>query len=66
MLSGLFAIGGGILMVPLLTWRAGMDQRRAAATSLVAIIPTGIVSSITYLVNGQSSGSAGGSSPSHS
>lgn len=38
-LSGLFAIGGGILMVPLLVRRARMDQRRAAATSLVAIMP---------------------------
>ena len=42
-LSGLFAIGGAIVMVPLLVWRAGMDQRRAAATSLVAIIPTAVV-----------------------
>ena len=50
-LSGLFAIGGAILMVPMLVWRAGMDQRRAAATSLVAIIPTAIVSSATYLVH---------------
>ena len=51
-LSGLFAIGGAILMVPLLVWRAGMDQRRAAATSLVAIVPPGIVSSLTYLAHG--------------
>ena len=51
-LSGLFAIGGGILMVPLLVWRARMDQRRAAATSLVAIIPTAAVSSATYLLHG--------------
>ncbi|TPG36695.1 sulfite exporter TauE/SafE family protein [Mycolicibacterium hodleri] len=50
-LSGLFAIGGAIVMVPLLVWRAGMDQRLAAATSLVAIIPTAIVSSATYLVH---------------
>ena len=50
-LSGLFAIGGAVLMVPLLVWRAGMDQRRAAATSLVAIIPTAIVSSTTYLLH---------------
>ena len=50
-LSGLFAIGGAIVMVPLLVWRAGMDQRRAAATSLVAIIPTAVVSSATYLVH---------------
>ena len=50
-LSGLFAIGGAILMVPLLVWRAGMDQRRAAATSLVAIIPTAVASSATYLAH---------------
>lgn len=48
-LSGLFAIGGAIVMVPLLVWRAGMDQRRAAATSLVAIIPTAVVGSAAYL-----------------
>lgn len=50
-LSGLFAIGGAVVMVPLLVWRAGMDQRQAAATSLVAIIPTAVVSSATYLVH---------------
>ena len=50
-LSGLFAIGGAIVMVPLLVWRTGMDQRRAAATSLVAIIPTAVVSSATYLAH---------------
>ncbi|MCZ8381143.1 sulfite exporter TauE/SafE family protein [Mycobacterium sp. CPCC 205372] len=50
-LSGLFAVGGAIVMVPLLVWRAAMDQRRAAATSLVAIIPTAVVSSATYLVH---------------
>lgn len=52
-LSGLFAIGGGILMVPLLVWRTRMDQRRATATSLVAIIPAAVVSSATYLAHGQ-------------
>lgn len=50
-LSGLFAIGGAIVMVPLLVWRAGMDQRRATATSLVAILPTAVVGSATYLVH---------------
>ncbi|PRY65902.1 hypothetical protein B0I08_10950 [Glaciihabitans tibetensis] len=53
LLSGMFGIGGGIIMVPLLISLAGMDQRHASATSLVAIIPTAIVGSITYLVNGQ-------------
>jgi uncharacterized protein len=50
-LSGLFAIGGAIVMVPLLVWRAGMDQRRATATSLVAILPAAVVSSATYLIH---------------
>lgn len=48
LLSGLFGVGGGIVMVPLLTLLAGMDQRRATATSLVAIVPTSIVGAITY------------------
>ena len=51
-LSGLFAIGGGILMVPLLVWRARMDQRSAAATSLIAVVPSAIVGSGTYLAHG--------------
>jgi len=52
-LSGLFAIGGGILMVPLLVSRAHLDQRQATATSLVAIIPTAMVSSAAYLAHGE-------------
>ena len=51
-LSGLFAIGGGILMVPLLIWRAHLGQRQAAATSLVAVIPAAAVGSATYLAHG--------------
>ena len=53
LLSGAFGIGGGIIMVPLLVTLANMDQRRAAATSLVAIVPTSIVGSLTYFANGQ-------------
>lgn len=51
-LSGLFGVGGGIVMVPLLTMLAGMDHRRAAATSLAAIVPTTAVGAITYAVAG--------------
>ena len=47
------AIGGGILIVPLLVWWGGLDQRTAAATSLVAIVPTAIVASLTYLIHGK-------------
>ncbi|RFA11682.1 hypothetical protein B7R22_18375 [Subtercola boreus] len=52
-LSGLFAIGGGIIMVPLLTTFAKLNQRVAAATSLAALIPTSIVGTITYLAVGE-------------
>lgn len=52
-LSGLFGVGGGIIMVPLLMWLAHLDQRRASATSLAAILPASIAGSIGYLVGGQ-------------
>ena len=53
LLSGAFGVGGGLLMVPLLIAFAGMDQRRASATSLAAIVPAAIAGSITYFVNGE-------------
>lgn len=52
-LSGAFGVGGGILMVPLLIWLAKMNQRQAAATSLLAIVPTAIAGSVTYLIAGE-------------
>ena len=50
--SGAFGVGGGIVMVPLLVWLLRFDQRRAAATSLVAIVPASLVGALIYLVNG--------------
>ena len=52
-LSGAFGVGGGIIMVPMLIWFTGLDQRRAAATSLAAIVPSAIVGSISYAVHGE-------------
>lgn len=51
--SGLFGVGGGFIMVPLLMGWARFDQRRASATSLIAIIPTALVSASLYGVGGQ-------------
>lgn len=51
-LSGMFGVGGGIIMVPLLMLLAGMDQRSASATSLAAIVPTAVVGAVTYGVAG--------------
>jgi uncharacterized protein len=53
LLSGAFGVGGGIVMVPLLVAFGGLDQRRAAATSLLAIVPTAVVGTVTYTVEGQ-------------
>lgn len=53
MLAGLFGVGGGVIIVPALVAVLGMDQRRAAATSLLAISITAGVGSITYAASGQ-------------
>ena len=37
LLSGLFGVGGGFFVVPILTLLVGMDMKRAAATSLLVI-----------------------------
>lgn len=39
LLSGFFGVGGGILVVPALVFILRMETRRAAATSLAAVIP---------------------------
>jgi uncharacterized membrane protein YfcA len=36
--SGLFGVGGGSVIVPLLVLRLGYEERRATATSLAAIV----------------------------
>jgi uncharacterized membrane protein YfcA len=40
-------------MVPLLIWLTGMDQRRASATSLAAILPSVVIGSIGYLAHSE-------------
>lgn len=52
-LSGVFGIGGGVLMVPMLVAFAKMDQRSASITSLAAIVPTSIAGSLGYLARGE-------------
>lgn len=52
LLSGLFGVGGGIVMVPLLILLARLEDRRAAATSLAAIVPASAAGVVTYAVRG--------------
>ena len=51
--SGMFGIGGGVLVVPLLGLLFGFSQHRAQGTSLVALIPpTGVLALIAYAKEG--------------
>lgn len=52
LLSGLFGVGGGTVIVPLLVLVLKFDQRLAAGTSLAAIVPTAAVGVISYAVSG--------------
>ncbi len=51
-LSSLFGVGGGFVIVPSLSG-FGLDQRQANATSLAAVLPISIAASIAYLRNGE-------------
>jgi uncharacterized protein len=47
--SGLFGIGGGVIMVPLLVLLFGFEQHVAQGTSLVALVPpTGLLGFLNY------------------
>src|SRR5437016_7774255 len=51
--SGLFGIGGGVLLVPLLGLLFSFSQHRAQGTSLVALIPpTGVLALLAYARHG--------------
>jgi uncharacterized membrane protein YfcA len=46
--GGLVGLGGGVVMVPLMVGLAGLQQRQAHGTSLVALVFTGLVGAATY------------------
>jgi len=51
--SGMFGIGGGILLVPLLVLLFAFSQYRAQGTSLIALIPpTGVLALLAYAKQG--------------
>jgi uncharacterized membrane protein YfcA len=51
--SGMFGIGGGVLLVPLLGLLFAFSQHRAQGTSLIALIPpTGILALLAYAKEG--------------
>lgn len=48
--SGLFGVGGGTVILPLLVLWLGFDQRLGAGTSLAAIVPAASIGVISYAV----------------
>ena len=52
-LSGLFGVGGGVLMVPALVLVLHMGQRLAHGTSLAAIVPISIAGVAGYALEGE-------------
>src|ERR1700688_1721762 len=52
--SGLFGLGGGVLLVPVLVLVFGFEQHRAQGTSLVALVPpTGLLAFLNYAHAGE-------------
>jgi uncharacterized membrane protein YfcA len=51
-LSGLFGVGGGIVLVPGLILLGRMPTRRAVATSLAAIVPIAVAGALGYALEG--------------
>jgi uncharacterized membrane protein YfcA len=53
MLSGLFGVGGGIIIVPALVFFMGMSQHSAQGTSLgLMLLPIGILAAFNYYKSG--------------
>jgi len=52
LLSGLFGIGGGVVLVPMLVMVLGFQQRLAAGTSVAAILPAAVVGALGYALQG--------------
>jgi uncharacterized membrane protein YfcA len=51
--SGLFGVGGGIVIVPALIYAAGFTQHKATGTSLAVLLPPiGLAAAAEYYRNG--------------
>lgn len=53
LVNGLFGGGGGMILVPLLAGKCGLERRKAFASSVAIILPLCALSAIIYFVRGQ-------------
>lgn len=52
LVNGFFGGGGGMVLVPLLTGRCGLSQRKAFATSVAVVLPLCVLSAAVYWLRG--------------
>ncbi len=51
--AGIFGLGGGVIIVPALTFLAGFSQEKAVGTSLAVLLPpVGLWAGLEYYKNG--------------
>ncbi|MBR7110457.1 MAG: sulfite exporter TauE/SafE family protein [Clostridia bacterium] len=51
-LSGFFGGGGGMLVVPLLTYLGKLEEKESHATAIAVILPLTVVSGVVYVLKG--------------
>ena len=47
-ICGMFASGGGLILVPIFTYVFGLDEKESRATSLFCILPMVVLTAIIY------------------
>lgn len=53
LLNGFFGGGGGMVVVPMLTYLLAYPVKQSHATALAVILPVTLISSIVYIVKGK-------------
>jgi len=48
-INGIFGSGGGMIIVPALTFLMGVDEHKSHATAISIILPLSVISTILYL-----------------
>lgn len=51
-INGFFGGGGGMIVVPLLVFLLGLEEKKAHATAIFVILPLSITSSVIYITEG--------------
>ena len=52
MLAGILGIGGGVILVPLMTALFSISQHKAHGTSLALVIPVAMTGAVVYALRG--------------